>query len=115
MLARNYRLRQPADIARVYRRGRYAGGPHFQVKVLVSKYPASRATVVVSKKVAKSAVVRNRIRRRLSAQLEQLWQTVKPGCDIVVSVRLDLAELSPAELAAELKRQLERCGALAVN
>jgi ribonuclease P protein component len=48
--------------------------------------PASRAVVVVGKKVSKKATVRNRLRRRVAAELQQQWATVRPGYDIVLTL-----------------------------
>lgn len=112
MLARDQRLRKERDIAKVYRQGRYGGGANIQVKTLAIGRPASRAAIVVSKKVSKSAVVRNRIRRRLAAILRERWQTVRPGCDIVVTVKADISATPPATLTAELASALQKSGAL---
>lgn len=108
MLARTYRLRSSKDISRVYQRGRYSSGRGFLVKAYKSNWPASRAAIVVSRKVAKSAVTRNTIRRRLSGQLEAAWETVQPGYDIVISVREDISALPSVELEAELLKHLKR-------
>lgn len=112
MLARDRRLRRERDIARVYHKGRYGGGTNLQVKTLLTGYPGSRVAIVVSKKVSKKAVVRNRIKRRLAGQMETLWQTVRPGCDIVVTVRADVSAAATEALAKELSVALERAGAL---
>lgn len=76
------------------------------VKAAPNHLPLSRVVVVVSKKVDKRAVVRNRNRRRVVAELESRWQTVRPGYDIVVTVRADLAEVSPAGLKKQLDQAL---------
>lgn len=73
----------------------------------------SRAVVVVSKKVDKRAVVRNRNRRRLVAELNKRWQTVRPGYDIVITVRADLAETDLAELQQQLSRSLAKAQVIA--
>ncbi len=112
MLSREKRLRRERDITRVYHKGRYGGGSNIQVKALATGYPASRAAIVVSKKVSKQAVTRNRIKRRLAAQLAAMWQTVTPGCDIVVTVRADVSKLHSDDLAKELLFALTRAGAL---
>jgi ribonuclease P protein component len=108
MLARTYRLRRPKDIAKVYQRGRYASTAGFTVKALKTTWPSSRVAFVVSRKVSKSAVTRNTIRRRLSGQLEQVWETVRPGYDIVVSVRADLSAAPTEELLRSLLQQFKR-------
>jgi ribonuclease P protein component len=112
MLARGQRLRRPKDIARVYQRGTRGGGPDFFVKAWPSLGSTTRATIVVSRKVDKRAVVRNRIRRRLSGALEQLWQTLPPGYDIVITVTRDLTGLSSGDLHTQLERALRQSGAI---
>ncbi len=99
MLAAPNRLRKNFEITRVYKRGVYggAGGP-LSIKVLATKQSKSRAVVVVSKKVDKRAVVRNRIRRRLAGVLATIWATVPAGYDIVVSVHSDVSGLPTQEL-----------------
>lgn len=110
MLARTYRLRRSKDIVKVYQRGRYAGGHDFVVKAHKSNWPNSRLAIVVSRKISKSAVIRNRIRRRLSGLVEELWQTVRPGYDIVISVRSDISALPADKLRESLSEQLRRLG-----
>ena len=112
MLSRDKRLRRERDITRVYSKGRYGGGTNLQVKTLVTGLSSSRAAIVVSKKVSKKAVVRNRIKRRIAALMAQDWQTVRPGCDIVVSVKVDAGNLTPTDLASELTAALRKSGAL---
>ena len=69
--------------------------------------------VVVGKKVSKRAVVRNRIRRRLIGSLAGRWETVLPGCDIVVNVHTDISGLAVASLEDHLTRALTRAAAIA--
>jgi ribonuclease P protein component len=68
-----------------------------------------RLAVVVSKKVHKSAVVRNRIRRRLFAIVHQYSDQIKPSMDIVVTVFNDsIATIPAAELEENVVKLLER-------
>lgn len=102
MLARQHRLKSSRDISRVFRSGRFGRSELLLVKAAPNHLSYSRSVVVVSKKVDKRAVVRNRNRRRVAAELQSIWQTVRPGYDIVITVRADLADLT----AAALKKQL---------
>jgi ribonuclease P protein component len=109
MLAAKNHLRKETDITRVYKRGSYgAGRGLLSVKAAPNGLPYSRAVVVVSKKINKRAVVRNRIRRRLAAILAAKWGTVALGYDIVVSVHVDIAELSTEQLELQLGTALKR-------
>lgn len=110
MLARVNRLRLPRDIERVYKQGKFGGADSLNVKVL-QKTGEARAVVIVGKKVSKKAVVRNRIRRRLVEILAADWQHIGPGCDIVVTVRANIAAASKDQLERELKQALTKAGA----
>jgi ribonuclease P protein component len=113
MLARENRLRQASDIARVYKRGKYGGASGvLSVKAVESGRSQLRAVVVVGKKVSKRAVVRNRIRRRLIGDLEQRLATLRGGYDIVVSVHSDISAMPADSLAQAFTLGLERAGVL---
>lgn len=112
MLKQEFRLRRPRDIERVYKRGVYGGGGQLYAKATPSHLAHSRAVIVVGKKISKKAVVRNTIRRRLAAQLAELWGTIPPGYDIVIVVREDLTKATPAELKKQLQTGLSRSGVL---
>lgn len=99
MLSSANRLRKAYEINRVYKRGVYgAGEGYLSIKAAPSGRGVSRAVIVVAKKVDKRAVVRNRLRRRVSGVLEQLWGTLPAGYDIVINVHRDLEPLSAPQL-----------------
>ncbi len=107
MLASSHRLKQPRAIARVFGRGRQGTSGPIKLKVAPNGMIVSRAVVVVSKKISKRAVVRNRIRRRVSALLAERWATVTPGYDIVITVQSDIAATPAVELAKHLARAID--------
>ena len=108
MLAAANRLRKPKDINLVYRRGIYGGVGDLSVKVTPNKQIESRLVVVVGKKISKRAVVRNLIRRRIIGAVREIWATLPPGYDIVVSVHVDLSDRPFAELRRSLEESLRR-------
>lgn len=71
-----------------------------------------RAAVVVSKKVHKSAVVRNRIRRRIYEQL-RLQMPTSHAVDMAVVLYDDAFATMPAEnVSAAIRQLLEKAGLL---
>ena len=110
MLASDYRLKKPRDIARVFKRGRFANAGALSIKYDRNGLDVSRLVIVVSKKVSKKATVRNRIRRRVSGILEERWQTVQTGYDIVITVREDVSDLAAPALNKLADTLLERAG-----
>jgi ribonuclease P protein component len=111
MLPAANRLRRPGDIARAYQRGSYGAAQRLlSLKAARTGHAHTRAVVVVSKKVDKRAVVRNRIRRRLIEALRAQWGTVPGGYDIVISVHAHLDAQTPQQLAQLLTQALAAAG-----
>lgn len=68
-----------------------------------------RVAVVVSRKVSKSAVVRNRIRRRVYAQIRQLSAAFPGGMDMVFTVYSDqVADMDSEKLAQAISDLLKK-------
>lgn len=84
MISRKFRFHGYGSVNSVYRRGRSFRAPYIAVKYADNKKGSPRFAVVVSKKVDKSAVVRNRIRRRIYEQVRK--SQPKTGVDIVITV-----------------------------
>jgi ribonuclease P protein component len=108
MLASKYRLKQRADISRVFKHGKSVHGRWFNTRYRPNHQSHCRATVIISGKIIKGAVARNRLRRRLRGLLEDSWPALRTTADIAVVVLADFSQLSPQELASELTSQLRR-------
>lgn len=106
MLARRHRFHGLHSLDSVYRRGETIRGPYCLVRFAANpKRSDYRVAVVVSKKVNKSAVVRNRIRRRIYEIIRQYGLT--GNLDIVVTVFDEVVATMPADqLQKSLHRQL---------
>lgn len=115
MLPALNRLKKPRDISRVFKQGRYAASPELMVRVAANSQPDSRLVVVISKKVSKKAVVRNRLRRQIIGIVQRGWQTVAAGYDIVVTVRADLSPKTAPQLEQLVTAALEKAGVTKVS
>ncbi len=113
MISRKHRFHGYGSLNYVYKHGQIARGPLFSVKTLINpKRSSYRAAVVVSRKVNKSAVARNRMRRRLYGAIAELEANLT-NADIVISVFNDTVLTEPpATLLAQLKKQLALTGCL---
>lgn len=102
MIVRTHRFRGRTSVLRALKRGRVIRGHYFSVKyspVLPGK--PWRVAIVVSRKVHKSAVVRNRIRRRLYEQLRLRSDLLQH--DLIIIVHSDrTASIPTAELIESL-------------
>ncbi|MCX6738225.1 MAG: ribonuclease P protein component [Candidatus Parcubacteria bacterium] len=85
MLPKIHRLRKKKDFERVYKKGKGFRQGFLFLKSLNNDSKISRIGIVVSKKVALRAVVRNLIKRRIRAATKDLISDIEPGQDIVIS------------------------------
>jgi ribonuclease P protein component len=71
-----------------------------------------RVAVVVSRKVSKSAVVRNRIRRRIYEQVRLQADRIPPGRDLIITVFSEQAATTEAaKIAAMVADLLQKANA----
>lgn len=88
MLPAQNRLRRRQDFATVYAKGDRYSGRYLRLRVYSTTNLdfASQIGIVISKKISKSAVIRNRIKRQLRAICRQLLSQLKQGLQIVITV-----------------------------
>lgn len=105
MISKLFRFHSRGGVQFVMKKGQRVRGTHLGLTYLTGTgRKASRVAVVVSKKVAKSAVVRNRIRRRVFEVIRrEILPEVKASADMIFFVSdVKVAEMSHADLAAEI-------------
>src|SRR5438270_1104569 len=109
MLSRTNRFHGYNSLRNVYRHGETTRGPLFAIKAMPNpKRQSYRLAVVVSRKVSKSAVERNRIRRRLYELVRESEGQISRPYDIVITVfHASLAQAPPADLRDQLIKQFK--------
>ena len=114
MLARQHRFHGLNSLSYAYRNGQTVRGSQLTLKyVLNTRKQTYRVAVVVSRKVDKSAVVRNRIRRRVYEAVRLHATDIKAPYDLVFTVfSVQLAELDTPQLEQLVVEQLERAGVI---
>lgn len=112
MISRGHRFHGYGSLRYVYQNGKTVRGPLTALKFVPNpKRDKYRLAVVVSKKVNKSAVVRNRIRRRLYEAFRH--QDVRISFDCVITVFNDTVATMPApELDRLVHAQLKQAGVI---
>ncbi len=108
MLPASYRLKHRDAFKQLYQQGQRRTGSLCVITWLPIPEPTTQVAIVVSKKVSRRAVDRNRVRRQIRAALLQLWPSVKPGFWILINVRSQALGRTGAELAQELLRLLSK-------
>ncbi len=113
MLPNQNRLRRREDFTKVYAKGDRYRGSYLSLKVLFdSNVTVTQIGIVVSKKVSKLAVTRNRFKRQLRAIFRQLLSQLKSGLQIVVTVTTVQSKPSYQEIWDDLTKLLTRAKVL---
>lgn len=112
MLPKHNRLRRSQQFSQVYRQGRKATSAHLIVRLWALPAPGKPAPrppspcigIVVSLKVHKRAVVRNRLKRQVRAALRTLLPRLSPALWIVISLKPEATECEYGEFLRELEQ-----------
>jgi ribonuclease P protein component len=108
MIARKHRFHGYGSLRYVYQHGRTVRGPLSSLKFVVNpRREEYRLAVVVSRKVHKSAVTRNRIRRRLYEACRRHELEITTPYDMVLTVfHEQIAHIPPKDLEKLVKDHL---------
>lgn len=111
MIATAHRFHGYGSLRYVYQNGKTIRSPLMALKFTPnSRRPSYRLAVVVSKKVNKSAVARNRIRRRLYEAV-RAYESRLGAYDMVLTVfDAKIEHLEAAELSRQVQDQLHQAG-----
>lgn len=104
------RLRKALDFQRVRQQGRSVGTSLLTLGWVANDLALCRCGYIVGKRVGKSAVARNRVKRRLREilRLQIKAGRVSPGYDLVLIARAGAAQATYQQLAADVTHLLRR-------
>ncbi len=96
----------------LFRNGKTARNAQVLIRFVENKRREdSRVAVIVAKKVVKSAVIRNRIRRRVFEVIRRHWELVPKQIDFTVTVlSAEIAVAQASEVEAAVLGALQRAG-----
>jgi ribonuclease P protein component len=112
MLKKDNRLSGNKQIKEVFEKGKMRQSPLFGVLHIKDKTPAVAGQVkfgiVVSKKISKKAVERNRIRRKIYKEVGDILPQIKEGLRVVFLIKKAMLQASDEEIGKEVKKGLEK-------
>ena len=103
-LKKKYRLSKKNDIELVLKNGKRRTAQSFRLFFYPNKLNFSRFCVIISKKVAKKATTRNRIRRRIIGWIQENGCTNITGYDFIILCQVAVPVLPKKILYEDLKR-----------
>jgi ribonuclease P protein component len=87
MLSHKYRFHGHGSLRYLFRNGAVVRSRYMSMRFVTNKQRVhSRVTIIVSKKTFKSAVKRNRSRRRIYELVRNSWDQFPTSCDIAITV-----------------------------
>ena len=84
MLSREYKLKKDNDFKKAFEKGKFYRNDFIKIRFLKNNLGTTRFGIVISSKISKKAVSRNRVRRRLEEIIRIRLDQIRSGFDIVV-------------------------------
>ncbi len=92
-------------------KGRVSHSSLFLIRA-VSGRDDIRIAAVTPQKVFKTAVLRNRVRRRMYEAIRFIAMNIKPGTQVIVFAKAAASDKKPIELGADMKNLFVKAGIL---
>jgi len=102
MLKKENRLTKKKDFERAYKEGRGIKKDSLFLKIIENDQPFTRIGIVISKKVSKKAVIRNKIKRRIREIVRKM--NLIPGFDIVIVTFPQIKEKDFKQIEEEINQ-----------
>lgn len=112
MLKKYLRLAKQKDFESVFENGRYFSEDLLSLKAARNDFYYSRFGFIVSNKISKKAVARNRIKRLLRESVRLLHKNIKPGFDGVFICKNKAVGKSFGEIDLCVEKLLKKSGLL---
>lgn len=112
MLPRPQRLALKTELRRLRKEGKIFHSPFFGLLMDKNNLQTSRFGFIISKKIHKQAVRRNRVRRLLREAVKGLLPQVKPGFDAVFLAKKNILGQELAVLQKEVRAIFQQAGLL---
>ena len=115
MLPQKYRLSRQKDFEDIFKQKKSSSSQFLSLFWRFNNLGFPRLAVVVSTKISKKAVARNRLRRQLQEIIRLNFKKIKPGFDTVVVVKTGLIKREYLFIEKEFINLLKKIGLYFVN
>ena len=115
MLSKQYRLKKKKDFDEVIKKGKFFKENFLVLKKAKNNLRWTRVGFVVSQKVAKKAVIRNKIKRRLRETVGTNLSRIRPGYDIIFFSKKGIEEKEFLEIKKSIEKLLKKAKLLKVE
>jgi ribonuclease P protein component len=110
VLVQALRLHQQKDFDRLRQSGQVARQPALMLSYMPNDLGHNRYGFIIAKRIQKTAVGRNRLKRQLRAGLRTLHPQLRPGYDLVWIARPALTTYSYGQITQALGQLVQQAG-----
>ncbi|MFZ5365818.1 MAG: ribonuclease P protein component [Patescibacteria group bacterium] len=110
MLPKINRLIKKEDFDLVKEKGKRFQGKWFGTLVLETGNNFSRLGFIISTKISKKAILRNRTKRILREAVRKILFRTKPGFDIIILGKREILDKSFLEISGEVEKIFKKAG-----
>jgi ribonuclease P protein component len=103
MLPTTHRLHKQTEIKSLIQTGQTFFLPEFIFKFAKNQEPATKIGFVVSTKVDKSAVTRNKLQRQMREAINSFLDDIKPGFSVLIIAKKKALDLDFATIVKQFK------------
>jgi len=97
-LSKKYRLKKRKDFEEVFKKGIYCSGSCISIKLKRNNLNISRFGIVVGSRISKKAVIRNKIKRRISEAIRLNLPQLKKGFDVIILTKPEVVDKKYREI-----------------
>lgn len=108
MLKKENRLTEKNEFNNVFKRSKTSSGRFVFLKALENGLSVNRFGFIVSSKISKRAVIRNKIKRRLREIIHKNIIDMKKGFDVVILVRPNIVDCDFGEIKEDVEKLLKK-------
>lgn len=105
-MKKKFRLHTNKEFENLFKQKKSFYTANLIIKAAKNDLDFSRVGIIVSTKVSKRAVDRNKVKRRIREIMRLLYNTVKPGFDILVIAKKPILEKNYQQIEEEVKKGL---------
>ena len=98
MLAKEHRLKKKKDFERVFKKGKLLAKDFLILRVAKNNLKITRVGLVVSQKVSKKAVLRNKVKRKIREAVRNNIKKINLGYDLIFFTKKGIERKSFLEI-----------------
>jgi len=108
MLKKENRLIKKKDFDQVFEKGKSSFNKLLGIKAVDNKFSFSRFGIIVSTKISKKAVERNKIKRRIRDVIQKDLENIEIGKDVVIITLPEIKNKEYEEIDRAIKSGLKK-------